>query len=265
MYSVTGRVKSVKQPRGGYISPKQFAVAKAESKSVVSGTDWTNFDGNVHASIVGLVVDYFTRYMLGEELLKAFEIPCTGAILAEKLRGYEKASDEAYCYLNGIKQIDDESITNACKLVTFDVWCRSPKDAEMAKRAAEINPDESTLFYITVMILRCLSFWEKYGPIVKSGFTFDGAYTNVVSRGDGDYLTKDTLWDVKVSKNPPTSKHTLQLLMYWIMGQHTGKKEFVDIGKLGIFNPKSNLIYTLNVADIPSDTIKVVEREVICY
>lgn len=263
MFSVTGRAQKVKQPRGGYINPKQFAVTEGENRRFE--IDWSNFDGNVHASIVGMVVDYFTRYMLGEELLKAFEVPCTGAVLAEKYFGYEGASKEAYGYLTGIKQIDDESIVNACKLVTFDVWCRNPGNAAKSKRAIETNPDASTLMYISDMIVRCFYFLRKYGPIVRSGFTFEGGYTNTVSRGDGDYLTKDTLWDVKVSKNPPTNKHTLQLLMYWIMGQHTGEKEFKNIDKLGIFNPKLNLIYTLNVTDIPSDTIKTVEEEVICY
>ena len=39
-----------------------------------------------------------------------------------------------------------------------------------------------------------------------SGFTFDGAYTNVIGSGDGDYLTKDTLWELKVSKNELSNK-----------------------------------------------------------
>ena len=52
----------------------------------------------------------------------------------------------------------------------------------------------------------------------KMVFTFEGGYTNIVSSGDGDYLTEDTLWDFKVSKEEPKSKYTLQLLMYYIMG-----------------------------------------------
>lgn len=48
------------------------------------------------------------------------------------------------------------------------------------------------------------------------GFTFKGGYSPIVTAGDGDYLTKDTLWDFKVSKKELNSKHTLQLLMYYI-------------------------------------------------
>ena len=98
------------------------------------------------------------------------------------------------------------------------------------------------------MVERSIAFWKKYGPITKDGFTFEkNGYTKTVDSGDGDYLTEDTLWDFKVSKSKPTNKHTLQLLMYWIMGQHSGKPEFKNITKLGIFNPRLNTVYTLNI------------------
>ena len=58
---------------------------------------------------------------------------------------------------------------------------------------------------------------KMYGPVVKDGFTFDGGYTDIVTAGDGDFLTFDTLWDFKVSIKPPTNANTLQLLMYYIM------------------------------------------------
>lgn len=68
-----------------------------------------------------------------------------------------------------------------------------------------------------------------------------------VDKGDGDFLTDDTLWDFKVSRAKPTNKHTLQLLMYWIMGQHSGQYIFKDITKLGIYNPRFNAAYLIEV------------------
>ena len=70
---------------------------------------------------------------------------------------------------------------------------------------SEINPDDKTLENIIIMINRSVAFWNAYGPIVLDGFTFEGGYTKEVLSGDGDYLTKDTLWDFKVSKYEPTS------------------------------------------------------------
>ena len=116
------------------------------------------------------------------------------------------------------------------------------------------------------MVERSIAFWEKYGPITVDGFDFEpNGYTETVDTGDGDYLTEDTLWDFKVSKQKPTSKHTLQLLMYWIMGQHTGKAEFKNIKKLGFFNPRRNAVYIFPVELIPEKTIRTIEDEVICY
>ena len=59
----------------------------------------------------------------------------------------------------------------------------------------------------------------------RRNFTFEPTgYTKIVNAGDGDFLTKDTLWDFKVSKSKIDRKQTLQILMYWIMGKHSGKK-----------------------------------------
>ena len=65
------------------------------------------------------------------------------------------------------------------------------------------------------MVLRSLAFIENYGPIIKDGFTFEGAYTDVVTIGDGDYLTADTLWDFKVSKKSQIRSDTSNIdLLY---------------------------------------------------
>ena len=53
--------------------------------------------------------------------------------------------------------------------------------------------------------------------------------------------------------------------MYYIMGKHSKKPEFAKIKKIGIFNPKLNTVYLLDVKDIPKTIIKTVEKDVICY
>jgi hypothetical protein len=171
---------------------------------------------------------------------------------------------EAYRYLTNITGLDDISIINACKLVTFDSWFRNPYAASAT--ASYIVPDADTIENIRIMINRSISFFQTYGPITKDGFTFElYGYTDTVSSGDGDFLTADTLWDFKVSKSKPTSKHTLQLLMYWIMGQHSGQDIFKNITKLGIFNPRLNTVYTLGVGNVSEDVIQEIEDDIICY
>ena len=51
--SVTQRIKQVKQPRGGYINPRNLT-----SIPLGDGIESLNDEENVHASLVGLAVDY---------------------------------------------------------------------------------------------------------------------------------------------------------------------------------------------------------------
>lgn len=276
--SVSQRVKAVPQPYGGYIRPSSFEVIKRNDGIKL------NEEENIHGSVVGMVVDYLTRVCLGTAASEVFRVSMEGAIRAELL-GMKKAETISKKLLLGIKGVDDKSIINACKLVTFDVWVRNPLSAMMAKGYDEINPDKKTIQNIQTLIKRSLSFFDDYGPIEANGFTFEpedadenayeqmldsqkgtyGGYTPTIDSGDGDYLTADTLWDFKVAKSKITKEHTLQLLVYWIMGQHSGQKRYKKISQLGIFNPRQNVVYLLKIKDIPEEIIKTVEKEVICY
>lgn len=259
MSSVTGRIKEVKQPWGGYIRLSQFIKNQLDCNQVL------NAEENIRANTIGMVVDYLTRFMLGAKIEEAFKISIQGAQNA-MFFGNKGASKEITRYLKCINGIDKKSIINACKCTAFDIWYRNPAYAFTAKTASDIIPDKGTIENIKIMVERSLKFFEEYGPITVDGFTFEtDGYTDTVTAGDGDFLTADTLWDFKVSKRTPTSKHTLQLLMYWIMGQHSKKPEFKKITKLGIFNPRLNVVYTLNISDVSDDIIKTVETEVICY
>lgn len=259
MHSVTSRIKMVKQPRGGYIKPSEFNAISLDDGKIL------NDEENIHASVIGMAVDYLTRFVMGTDLVEAFRVSLTGVDHATKF-GVTTAKEEAENYLSDIKGLDDDSIINACKMVTFDVWYRNPIGAMFAKSAKETNPDKSTIENIRIMVERSVSFFEEYGPITVDGFTFEpNGYTETVSSGDGDFLTTDTLWDFKVTKSKPTNKHTLQLLMYWIMGQHSGKDEYKNISKLGIFNPRLNMVYLFNMSNVSDGIIAEIEKNVICY
>lgn len=260
MSSVTQRINEIKQPRGGYVKPSQFKIQKIDDKQILNDKE------NVHASLIGLTVDYLTRLIMGTNEIEAFKISCMGAKIAEELFNQKSALDNAFKLLTGIKGLDNNSIINACKLVTYDVWYRNPMRAMMTKSAEDINPDLETINNIRIMVERSINFWDEFGPIIKDGFTFEpDGYTDTVNSGDGDYLTVNTLWDFKVSKSKPTNKHTLQLLMYWIMGQHSGQEIYKNIDKIGIFNPRLNIVYTLELTNISSEIINEIEKNVICY
>ena len=259
MSSVTQRISQIKQPTGGYIKPGQFKITKFNDGIVLADTE------NINPTITGTVVDYLSRFVSGSDIKDAFMISLAGAFRAEK-HGVDSAGLAATYFLMNIKGLDDDSIINACKLTTFDTWARNPIAAMSSKGPKDTNPDADTINNIRIMVNRTETFWQKYGPVTKNGFQFgESGYTATVDSGDGDYLTADTMWDLKVIKGRIQSKHTLQLLMYWIMGQHSGLPEFKSIDKIGFYNPRLDQMHLINISDIPQSTIAAIEKDVICY
>lgn len=116
-----------------------------------------------------------------------------------------------------------------------------------------------------ILVNRSLNFFNKYGPVVKDAPVFPGGYTDMVDGGDGDFVTEDTIWDFKVSKNKPTSIHTLQLLMYYLMGHRSTVSELKNLTSIGIFNPRLNKVYQLEVSKLNKEIINAVEKDVISY
>lgn len=260
MASVTQRIAQIKQPRGGYIKLSEFDMTDL-------GGGIVPLEGeNVHSTVIGMAVDYLTRFASGASIEDAFKISILGARTAEMMCGVSGAMSQLDVILSKIRGVDSASIVNACKAVTYDVWYRNPLAASWSKGADETNPDAETIRHISLMVKRGVLFFEMYGPVVRDGFTFDDCgFTNTVDAGDGDFLTKDTMWDFKVSKTKPQSKHTLQLLMYWIMGQHSIDPVFHDIEHIGIFNPRMNIVWRLCMDNVSKDIISAVEKDVICY
>jgi len=235
-------------------------------------------DENIQASLVGMAVDYLTRYALGEgegwyQAEGAFSISLLGA----RMVGREDYARELCEFLNEersqgsgrqggptvdymvpdlgdpvtgevytLKRVTVPSaaaIDAAVKLASFDSAFRA--GVAFYNPDAMTTPDETTVEHITMMVARSLEFVREYGPITQAGF--------LAGDSDGDFLTADTIWDFKVSVKPPTSEHTLQLLALWIMGTRRGG--FKSIKHLGIYNPRLDVVYRLQVASIPADVI----------
>lgn len=252
MCSVKQRIGKIKQPRGGYIKPKEFEQTVLDG----GGIDDLYPEENVSPGLVGLAVDYLTRFMSGTSAEEVFEISRMGAVNVQQLGLFERL-------ISHVSGLDDDSIDAAVKLSGFDSAYRA---GVMAYRPVEdIVPDAHTIKNIRVMVERSLRFFEQYGPKVLDGLTFEGGYTGYVVTGDGDFLTDDTLWDFKVSKQKLQNKYTLQLLMYWRMGLHSVHPEYRNVKYLGIYNPRMNVVYRLDVNNIPADVISTVETEVIGY
>lgn len=302
MYSVTSRInaiqrdpnlKHLKQPRYGYLPLKMFQEKTFVDKKGLFDRNCENVD----ASIVGLAVDYLTRYMSDNDSRIAFSISLLGAKVKNKWEnaGYIKIDklgkinlDFALItkqkskkdktlklfnkFLKNVQGLDDDSIFNACRLAQYDDWFRAGSQLKTWKLIENINNE--TLENIRTMVVNSLNFFASEGKIIKHTLTFNdvnsnlpmtGGYSKVVSFGDADFLTPNGLWDLKVSINKPSSKDTLQILMYWIMGLHSKQSCYQNISKIGFFNPRLNYAWYINTKDIDPKLIKFVEDEIICY
>lgn len=259
MTSVVQRINQIKQPYGGYIRPASLKKIKFKDSSSLNNSE------NIHPTLMGLAVDYLTRFMISKDATSAFQISLIGAKIAKTYFNKPNAEKIAFELLQNINSLDSLSIISSVKLVTFDIWYRNSDAALYSKSYCEVNPDSATIENIIIMVERSLKFWQNYGPITSDGFTLEGGYTNLINSGDGDYLTKDTLWDFKVSKYAPTSKYTLQILIYYLMGKHSGQAIFKGIDKIGIFNPRLNTAYLKNIDEISTLIIKEVETKIIGY
>ena len=250
MVSVTQRIKQIKQPRGGYLPVKAFTVTTLDDGQAL------NPEESIAASLVGTAVDYLSRFMDGTSVEESFEVSLLGARAM-------RMEAKAFGLLDDVKGLDDLSIINACQLAGFDSAFRA---GPLFYRPVEgIVPDQATIANIRTMVERSLSFFKAFGPVTADGFTMEGAYTATITTGDGDFLTKDTLWDFKVTTSKPNKDHTLQLLIYYLMGRRSIHPGFQTIEKLGIFHPRQNTIYQLPISEIPDEVIKEVEENVIGY
>lgn len=257
MLSVKQRLKNISQPDGGYV-PKNLFVEH----------QYRNFTGiteieTAFSSIQGLTVDYLTRYMLSNDKLLAFGISICGAKNIDKVFENDNEYSHIMDLLDDVVGLDDNSIYNACQIVGYDVALR--QGVEFYQNVNNIVPTENLINNIRTMVMRCLYFLNDVGPVISDGFNFDGGYTGLVSKGDGDYLTHDMLIDFKVSKQSLSTEWSLQLLMYYLLGVHSVHSEFKSINKLCVFNPYENKSYIVKLSDISDESKYKVSHDVLGY
>ncbi|MCC2084272.1 hypothetical protein HMPREF2693_06065 [Staphylococcus sp. HMSC068D08] len=248
MASVTQRISQIKQPRGGYLNRKSFDVTQLQPSELIDTTS-----ENIPPQTIGLVVDYLTRMIINQDAEKAFSISLTGAKLFGELQN-------AKTLLEDIKRNDEVSIVKAYQLVNYDVVYRAGRPPR-----EPMIPDEETIKHIQLLIDRSLAFFDHIGDVKVDGFTFDGGYTDIIHAGDGDFLTEDTLWDFKVSKQLPQKNQTLQLVIYYLMGKASHQSIFKNIRYIGIFNPRLNQIYQYDMTQADPDMLETIRKEVIGY
>lgn len=180
-------------------------------------------------------------------------------LLGARLVGESERAESLLARVDGFSM---RSVTAACLLLDYDSAGRRGPAYWLARRPV---PDDATRENLTRMVARSLAFLDEYGPVVWRDFSFEGAYTDRITSGSGDFLTADTLWDMKVSKWPPNSKQTLQLLVYWRLGVHSVHAVYRGLTRLGLFNPRLDTAWILDVDRIGGDLVSWADHELIGY
>lgn len=279
----------ITQPRGGYIQFKDFQEEIFEDEEMIDGSN-----ENISAALVGLTVDYLTRYLLSKDKEKAFDISYKGYSILDKYvtfmnkqidkinklglgqdpkytinSSYEEiaSTDWTKVYDKLMSRLDlelsDLCISSAAKLSGFDVAYR--RGPQFFTGIRNINPDPTTIEHIRKLTQRTLAIIKSYGELIDSGFDFPKAYTKQIVNGDADYLTEDTLWDLKVIKGRFNKAHTIQLLLYWRLGMKSDPEKYSKVKYIGIISPRHNKAYRYNVSQIPQEFIDFLDYKAIGY
>lgn len=117
-------------------------------------------------------------------------------------------------------------------------------------------PDEITIQHLKQMMKRTENFFNEYGWPMRDAF---GASTkNGYISGDGDYLLKNTIVDLKTS-----NKATMQIYWVWqLLLYHTlvFYNHFNDekIDRLMIFNARADIVFYIDVVDIDQSVFEFV-------
>lgn len=159
-----------------------------------------------------------SRFILFGDKMKSFNVSLLGAAKVDKAYESDNATKNALSLLEHVTGLNQESAINVCKIVCYDAAYRA--GLEHYQSPDEILFEDDLFDNVLILTERTLILLKDVGTIVNDGLTFEGGYTKLVDSGDIDYLTADTLIDLKVSKNDFSIKWSLQLLMYYILGIH---------------------------------------------
>lgn len=225
-----------------------------------------NNEESISLSLMNSTVGYMSKFLyftnngetIDSALMKAFKPAFRGIdimLIYSNICG-EEADIFRNHIVKDITGLNPPSLIAACKLASYDIWLNKKFNTVIDHDLDSINLNEETLENLRIMIIRSLNFFDQYGPITELDFRF--------KTGGISFLTKDTMWYFNVLKDDITSEHTLQLLIHYLMGKRSKKEIFKNVKRLGFFNPRKGVVYTLKIARIPKKMINYISKEILC-
>ena len=86
-----------------------------------------------------------------------------------------------------------------------------------------------------------------------------------VAPSDADWITEDSLIDIKCTKDGPKSSETFQLILYYLLGMNEAPSTFRKIKYLKILNPRLCRVYTYEIDKLKKEDLKHIEIDIMGY
>ena len=269
--------KSIDQPRGGYLPLRVF------TKENGTNTEELKFD--MLPVYVGKIVDALLKMTFGvevEEVLKFSKSAYDDRVMHLAHIFYTDeddikrtdASNGFYVLQEYIKEkpLNKDSYADIIKALykvfQYDIWTANPEYARQVART-DYKPKECSvndISNILVLFIRTLDWIDRKASrrVVSNYKFYPNGYTEEVKYGIGDFILDNTLFELKCVQNV-TTKHTLQLLIYYCMALHSNNKVYKYIDELSIYNPLLDTSYSIEVKDISQELIDTINNEIIKY
>lgn len=276
MSSVSQIVRDTEQPVFGILPLRYF-----EKKELKQDNYKLSVDETISAMHVGLIIDYCTKYSLGVPLQEIVYIEMAGyaehlRMDANKFFHSESEQSTLQVYMDDVEKeiCISNFMANVKKAETFEDFVKSMyyviQYGDLMRNSGPYAYYRSSTVFDTVLsendiknILICyirthgwISKFDKVTPMYR--FKPYG-YNNTVTAGEGDFCTKNTLWDLKVSDGEPTTKDTLQLLIYYIMAKCSGNRLYAHVDSVGIYNPKMDATWICNMNKVDRSIVNSVQ------
>lgn len=168
--------------------------------------------------------------------------------------------------------LSEETIISACQLVGYKQWYDDAEKAEsmeISNSRTENVPNTATIKNIRILTERMINFLDREGTVTAFDFPFadneQSGYSEVISEGEGEYLTEYGIFITDMSDDVPSYKTVLKILVHYIMAYTSQMEMFDNIIKIGILNPRLNTCYYIFTENIPVSIIREVKYDLICY
>lgn len=224
---------------------------------------------NLPPRFASTLVDSISKFLAGAPLETAFHRTIVGAEMAEEY--YPDSVNRVKWHLARIRGIDRNSIFHAFEAVQYNDWYYNFLGALVQFQKNEEEkpsfPNRASLENVQLLIERSMAFFEVFGPVVQYDVPFSpNGYTGKTKgNAESDFLTKDTLWEFRVSRFRPNCHHTLQMLMYYIMGKHSQNPLYDTVTTIGIYNPFLDIVFRYNMSDMPVEYLREVELDILGF